>query len=187
MSWVQGEADQAFWRDETIRRYKELVKIAADNGVYLAHENCIGWAGLCAANTRRLVEEVGSDHLVVLFDTGNTISHGHEPWAFYRGVKNLIRYVHVKDCRWSPDRGRSQDYAFLGEGDALVDRILTDLIGAGYNGVISIEPHIAAVVHRGPGEVDPAEMYASYLRYGRRLKEMVRVILKANPTDGETQ
>lgn len=183
MSWVQGDAGEAHWRDETIRRYRELVKIAAEQGVVLAHENCTGWAGLSAENTRRLVDEVNSEHLAVLFDTGNTISHGHEPWDFFQGVKDLIGYVHVKDCRWSPDRGRSQDYAFLGDGHAMVRQILTDLIVGGYDGVISIEPHIAAVVHQGPGDADPQKMFDSYIHYGRRLQEMVGGIVSTD--DGE--
>lgn len=178
MSWVgDGVADHR-WRREAIRRYRELSRIAADGGIYLAHENCTGWAGQSADHTRQLIEEVSSDHLVVLFDIGNTISHGHEPWTFYSGIKDLIRYLHLKDCRRNPDGGRSQDYTYPGDGDAMVREVIGDLLSSGYDGVISIEPHIAKVIHDATSLPNPHRMYASYLEYARRFVELVKNVRK---------
>ena len=42
MSWLGTGVDETEWRREVIRRYRELVKIAADGGVIIAHENCTG-------------------------------------------------------------------------------------------------------------------------------------------------
>ncbi|MFW6039256.1 MAG: sugar phosphate isomerase/epimerase family protein, partial [bacterium] len=46
MSWRGEGVDKAHWRDEAIRRYRELARIAEGEGVVLAHENCTGWGGL---------------------------------------------------------------------------------------------------------------------------------------------
>lgn len=173
MSWVGTDVSQRQWRDETIRRYRELTRIAEGEGIILGHENCTGWAGLGPAQSRELIETIGSDHLVVLFDTGNTISHGLEPWAFYEGVRDLIGYVHIKDCRRNPRGGGSSDYSYPGEGDAEVARILTDLFASGYDGVISIEPHIAKVIHDDSSEPDRERMFDSYLKYAREVEQMV--------------
>lgn len=173
MSWVGEGVDDATWRDETVRRYRELARIAEDGGIYLAHENCTGWAGQSARHMRELIEAVDSEHLVVLFDIGNTISHGYEPWPFYTGVKDLIRYLHVKDCRRNPRGGGSSDYAYPGEGDAMVRPILADLLGSGYQGTIAIEPHVASIVHEGGDGAPESEKYASYLRYARMFEAIV--------------
>lgn len=174
MSWLQNGASESAWRREAIRRYRELAAVAADGGVVLAHENCTGWGGQSARHMRELIEEVGSDHLTVLFDIGNTISHGYEPWPFYQGVKDLIGYVHVKDCKRNPAGGGSSDYAYPGEGDAMVRPILADLLDGGYRGTIAIEPHVASIIHEGGSDVPEAEKYASYLRYARMFEGLVR-------------
>ena len=177
MSWVGEGAEEDYWRDETIKRYKELTAIAEDADIYLAHENCTGWAGLSPENTRQLIEEVASDNLIVLFDTGNNVAHGYDPWQYYMGLKELIRYVHIKDCLKNPAGGESSDYTYPGEGDGLVRETLTDLIGAGYEGVISIEPHVATVIHKQGGKADPEQTYQAYVKYGQMLKDMVAEIV----------
>lgn len=179
MSWLGDGVPESEWRAEAIRRYRELARLAGDGGVFLAHENCTGWGGLSGRHMRELIEEVGHPHAVVLFDIGNTVSHGYEPWEFYTGVKDLIRYVHIKDCRRNPQGGSSSDYAYPGEGDARVADILTDLLASGYRGTLSIEPHVASIVHLGESKADPAEIFTSYIRYGRRTQELVDSILKA--------
>lgn len=177
MSWTKGNATDREWRDESIRRYRLLAPVAEQAGVVMLHENCAGWGGQSAAHTCEFINAIGSPAVQVLFDIGNTISHGYQPWEFYQGVKDRIAYVHVKDCRRNPAGGRSADYAFVGEGHAMVPEILTDLIGSGYHGTISIEPHIAAVIHTG-GKKDPARCFASYLDYGRRVTAMVNDLVE---------
>ncbi|MEX2580399.1 MAG: sugar phosphate isomerase/epimerase family protein [Verrucomicrobiales bacterium] len=182
MSWVGEGVAEGEWRDEALRRYRELVELAADGGIFLAHENCTGWGGLSGRHMRELIETIDSPHLVVLFDVGNTISHGYEPWPFYREIKDLIRYVHVKDCRVNPEGGRSALYTYPGEGDACVREILADLLGDGYEGVVSIEPHVASIVHLGESQASPEEVYGSYLRYARQTGDLLDGITGGTPT-----
>jgi sugar phosphate isomerase/epimerase len=176
MSWIGEGVDESAWRDEAIRRYRELAKMAEDGGILLAHENCNGWAGLGPTHTRTLIEEIGSPNLVVLFDIGNTVSHGLPTWEYYEGVKDLIRYVHVKDGRRKPDGAHSSDFTYPGEGDAMVREVLTDLLKDGYQGVVAIEPHLASLVHVQDQDPDPEAMRTSYLKYGRLLEAMVAEI-----------
>lgn len=172
MSWTRGGATDAAWRDEAIRRYRVLARTAEESNIALLHENCAGWGGQSAAHMCEFLDAVASPNVGVLFDIGNTISHGYEPWPFYQGVKGRISYVHVKDCRRNPAGGRSSDYAYPGEGDAMVQEILTDLLASGYRGTISIEPHIGSVIHLA-GKQDPATRYESYVKYARRVAALV--------------
>ncbi|MGH8021005.1 MAG: sugar phosphate isomerase/epimerase family protein [Opitutaceae bacterium] len=185
MSWKKdGAADDA-WRDEAIRRYRHLARIAADAGIMLMHENCEGWAGQSARHTREFLERVNSDHVGVLFDIGNTISHCQEPWEYYAGVKPLIGYIHIKDCRRNPAGGRSEDFTHAGEGDAMVARILEDLVKSGYRGVAAIEPHIASVIHQGGARtVTDAERYRSYIEYAQRAERLIGQLAPAKPGSG---
>ena len=178
MSWLPGNCDEKTWKNETIRRYRELAKIAEEHDIYLAHENCTGWAGQSAAHLCALIDEVNSDHLKVLFDIGNTVSHGYDPWEFYTGVKGRISYVHVKDCIRSPQGGRSESYCLPGDGDAHVRDILKDLLDNGYRGVISIEPHIAKIIHNAQN-ADPEKMFQSYIDYARQFEEIVADVRSA--------
>ena len=174
MSWVGDGATDSEWRDESICRYKELAKIAEDGGVILAHENCTGWAGQSAEHQRTLIEEVGSENLSVLFDIGNTVGYGYDPWEYYQGVKDLLCYVHIKDCKVNPAGGKSDLFTYPGEGDAQVKKILSDLKASGYDGVVSIEPHVAAIAHDSSVKPSDEEMFNSYVKYGRMTTELVQ-------------
>jgi len=174
MSWLGDGVSLGEWRKETIRRMRELAGIAEDGGVVLCHENCTGWGGLSVENMIELRNEVDSPAFVLLYDIGNTLSHGIEPQAFFEGIRGEFAYVHVKDVKRNPDGGASDEYRYCGEGDAMVKPILRQIIIEDrYDGVVSIEPHVAAVVHKAGGTASDEEMYNSYVKYGRMLNAML--------------
>ncbi|MCX8064267.1 MAG: sugar phosphate isomerase/epimerase [Candidatus Hydrogenedentes bacterium] len=163
------------WRKESIRRMKELAKIAEDGGVILVHENCSGWGGLSAENSNILLGEVNSPALKVVFDTGNPVTYGQDAWEYYLKVKKDIVYVHIKDAK----KINGQDvYCLCGDGDGYVKEIVYDLLKSGYDGGFSIEPHLAAVIHTGQQAESEEHLYNSYISYGRKLMEIVNDVLK---------
>lgn len=158
------------WRDESIRRMKVLSKIAEDGRVTLVHENCSGWGGLSAENSNILLGEVASPALKVVFDTGNPVTYGQDAWEYYLEVCDSIVYIHIKDAK----KVDGEDvYCYCGEGDGCVREVLGDLLSKGYDGGISIEPHLAAVIHTGQEAESEAELYDTYTEYGRRLMKIV--------------
>lgn len=166
--------DEAAWRRESIARMKYLAEIAEDAGITLCHENCSGWGGLSADNSHVLLGEVDSPALKLVFDTGNPVCYEQDAWEYYRSVLSDIVYVHVKDARRV---GHEDVYTYCGDGDASLKRILTNLLQRGYDGALSIEPHLAAVIHTGESTDDASRMYDSYVEYGRRLMKIVDDIL----------
>ena len=84
------------------------------------------------------------------------VKHGTEPRA---GERDHPSQQHVAK---NPDNG------FLP-----VREIVRDLVGRGYEGGMSIEPHLAAVVHLAKEASDPEAAYRMYVEYGRRLMQLV--------------
>jgi sugar phosphate isomerase/epimerase len=171
MSWPNNKENpltEAEWGKEAIRRMRELAKMAEDGGIVLAHENCSGWGGESGDNMVKLYEGVNSPAFKLIYDTGNVIAHKTEtPWKFYLKVKPLIEYVHIKDYKVEdPEKA-----TYPGEGDAKVREIIKDLKKSGYDGFVSIEPHLASVVHEG--KVGDKELaYNTYVNYGKRLMQI---------------
>jgi len=171
MSWPndpKNPYDEKKWAEEVIRRMKELTKIAEDEGIIIVHENCSGWGGLSPENMVTLVKEIDSPNFKLLYDTGNVLHYnkGIDPWDFYTKVKPYIEYVHIKDYN------REEKATFPGEGEAKIKEILLDLKKNGYEGFVSIEPHIASVVHEGKVG-DPEITYKTYIMYGKKLMALL--------------
>jgi predicted xylose isomerase-like sugar epimerase len=67
-----------------------------------------------------------------------------------------------------------------GQGD--VRRVLKDLLDRGYDGGISIEPHVKAVAHDASVDAAAEVKFAAYVEYGRRLMKLLAEI--GHPTHG---
>lgn len=173
--------DQA--EDERFRRLRAIKMMFDDAGITVVHENCMNYGGLSFEHTLKMIEHVPGLRLV--FDTGNPVFNDdhskpkpypkQSSWEFYSNVKEHISYIHIKDCVWNAEKGDA-DYTYPGEGDGDVKRILADLIGGGYDGGISIEPHLAAVFHDKSVKASPEEMMSTYIEYGKRLETLLKEI-----------
>lgn len=172
--------------EERFRRLRELVGMFSAAGIIPVHENCMNYGGMGWSYTLKLIENVPG--LKLVFDTGNPVFTDdrtqpkpypkQSSWEFYSHVKEHIAYIHIKDCRFIRDIPGSIfpecEYTFLGEGDGDVPRILKDLLANGYDGGLSIEPHLSVVFH---GDAAPTENeigYANYVEYGRRLMKLMK-------------
>lgn len=169
MSYPNDGWDDAAWEKEAVRRLKELTKMAEDAGIILAHENCNGW-GEEPERCLGLIEEINSPAFKMLFDTGNPVCHGQNSWDFYNTVKKHIVYVHIKDAKKTADK---RVFTYPGEGDGHVKEIVADLKQSGYEGVLSIEPHLAAIIHEAKEAGNPEKAMEVYVKYGRKLERIV--------------
>ena len=191
MSYPNDGLSRAEWLREAARRLNELSKMAADGGVTLAHENCSGYGGESPEMLGELLAEVDSPAFKVAFDTGNPVAHTGEnkdcvegkTWAFYQVSKSRIVHVHIKDAKPGPD-GKTA-FCYPGEGAGEVRRVVADLVATGYAGYLSIEPHIAKVVHLGQSGDRPLSGRDKYLEYGRKMKAILDEALKAAKPAGK--
>jgi sugar phosphate isomerase/epimerase len=175
---VRPEEDQM--AEERFRRLRELTKMFLDAGLQPVHENCMNYGGMGWPYTLELLDKVPGMKLV--FDTGNPIFNEdrsqpkpwrkQDAWEFYTHVRNHIVHVHVKDAIWNNAKNDA-DYTYPGEGAGKVRETLRDLIKTGYQGALSIEPHIAVVFHDASVKASEQDMQSSFIEYGRRLMQLV--------------
>jgi len=182
---IEGRSPDDQLAEERFKRLREILARFADAGITPVHENCMNYGGMGWPYTLKLLENVPG--LKLVFDTGNPVFLADrtkpEPyprqssWEFYSHVREHVAYIHIKDCTWSAET-EDAEYTWPGEGSGDVKRILTDLLGGGYDGGISIEPHLAVVFHDDSvGSSDEAR-YSSYVEYGKRLEAIIQEIPK---------
>ncbi len=165
---------------ERFKRVRELVKMFTDAGIKPVHENCMNYGGMSWQHTLRLIENVPGLRLV--YDTGNPIftdDRGkpkpypkQSSWEFYKNVREFIDYVHIKDGYWDVKENK-QVFTFPGEGEGDVWRIVEDLVKTGYDGGISIEPHLAVVYHDDKVVSQEHIKYANYIEYAHRFMKFL--------------
>lgn len=126
---------------------KRLLPMAEDKGVFLALET-----SLEAPQMVEVVESIGSDHVKVYFDTGNTASKGYDVVQEIMTLDELIAQVHMKD---HPSRT-------LGEGNINFGGVIDALEKTGFDGYLVLET---------PSLDDSVGSASSNLAFLRRLVE----------------
>lgn len=171
MSYPNAGWPEQEWKEEVFKRLRMLADMAENGGIVLAHENCDGYGGRGPAESLELLDRVDSPNLKLLYDTGNPVPHGQDAWEYYSAIRDHIVYVHIKDATLA--EGSDVTYTYCGKGDGKVRQVLSDLKERGYDGYLSIEPHLVAVVHEGKGAGDKDAAASTYIEYGRRLVKLV--------------
>ena len=76
-------------------------------------------------------------------------------------------------ARLPPPETAKTTFTFPGEGDGDVRRIVKDLLASGYEGGLSIEPHLSVVQHDQSVVSTEEQKYNNYVEYGHRMERMV--------------
>jgi sugar phosphate isomerase/epimerase len=164
------EAPEPAYTEEVFRRLRELARMAEAGGVTLVHENVgTDWTRNDPDRMLRLVDAVDSPNFRLLFDMGNFGGGdpAEETLRVYERIREKIAYVHLKDC--APDGQNT----WAGEGVVPIRELLKRMVRDGYDGYVSMEPHIAALHHTGKTAAADV-LYATYIRNGRLVSALVR-------------
>jgi sugar phosphate isomerase/epimerase len=177
---LKGRGPDDQMAEERFRRLREICRMFEDAGLLPVHENCMNYGGMGWTYTLRLLENVPG--LKLVFDSGNPVLSDdltknapypkQSAWEFYAHVRDHVAYIHIKDGVWDA-RAQKVTYTFPGEGQGDVKRIVDDLLGRGYDGGISIEPHMAVVLHDAKVQSEAAVRFENYVEYGRRMMKIV--------------
>ena len=132
----QGE-DPALYREEVLDRTGRTVEEAKAWDSVLLHENEKGIYGDNAPRCGELLEAFSGPHFQAVFDFANFVEVGQDTVEAYRLLKPFVAYVHIKDAL-----AKERRVVPAGQGDGRLAEILTDLLGGGWKGFLSLEPHL---------------------------------------------
>lgn len=119
-------------------RINSFVEYASANEAVLLHENEKGIYGAKAKECKKLMENFYGDHFKAVFDFANFVQCHQDTLEAYEMLKQYVHYIHVKDAKWADG-----SVVPVGYGDGNVAKILQQLFASGYNGFLSLEPHLA--------------------------------------------
>lgn len=135
----KGE-DPAKYRAEVMHRWNEFIKAAKGSGLILLHENEKDIYGDTAERCLDLIKTMDCSYLRAIFDPANFIQCEVEsyPRAFQL-LREYIEYIHIKDAVYL-----DHQVTPAGEGDGKIKEMLEELYNGGFEGFLSIEPHLAS-------------------------------------------
>lgn len=132
-------ADPATWREEVLKFLHEMTTRAQAAGLVLIHENEKDIYGDTIARNIDLLQSLDSPSFRAVLDPANYLQCQQTPYPdAYEAVRPWLEYVHVKDVRLNGT------LAVAGEGAGRWPDLLERLRADGYDGFLSLEPHLAA-------------------------------------------
>jgi len=126
--------------NQIVNRFEKPVKLAEQAGVTLILENCpfsyLGEGRL----TSKVLEQINSKNIKLLWDPANAAFAGSEPYPKdYQFVKGNVAHIHLRDL--VTDKANKQvKFVPVGKGEINYRSIFQALQDDGYKGVISLEP-----------------------------------------------
>jgi len=116
----------------------EQKRLAIDQGVILLHENDAKYWGAYPENAKRLFGELGDDRFKAAFDFANTVLLGYKAYDdWFPWILPHLDTLHIKDAK-------DGQVVPAGEGDGQIEQTLRWLIEQGWNGNLTLEPHLKA-------------------------------------------
>jgi len=129
--------DAADHRAQVMDWLGQLSAEAEKTDVVLAHENESGIYGDTGARCLDLIETLGSDSFTTIFDFSNYAVGGEDLLANWESLKDHTSYFHIKDFDCE-----ARKVVPAGDGDGHLEPILRDAYARGFDGFLSLEPHL---------------------------------------------
>ncbi|MBQ8816074.1 MAG: sugar phosphate isomerase/epimerase [Lachnospiraceae bacterium] len=131
------------WTDEereaVMSRLRRMIAYAKEQNVVLLHENEKDIYGDTADRCLDLMKELSCEHFKAVFDPANFVQSNQDTRYAYDILKDYIAYVHIKDAMKADGR-----VVPAGAGDGNVEYVLGNLFEKGYDGFVSLEPHLGS-------------------------------------------
>jgi len=126
-------------RNEVVDRLGQMVSIVDSAQIRYLHENEADVWGATPQRCADLASCFPRSAFGLILDPANYVQGGVRPYSqAYPFVRESTCYVHVKDARLA-----DQTICTAGEGDGQWPELLAALRNDGYDGFLSIEPHLA--------------------------------------------
>ena len=141
--WTEDEKTQVF------AQLKRFIDYAKAENVVLLHENEKDIYGDIADRCLELMKEFYCDNFKAVFDPANFVQCGQDTKEAYKMLESYIEYMHIKDAK-------AEDGTVVpsGYGDGNLKFILDSLFAKGYDGYLSLEPHLGSFEGLAALEID---------------------------------
>jgi 3-dehydroshikimate dehydratase len=136
--------DVSKYRDEVLKRMRAKVDFVKNHNVTLIHENEKDIYGDIGSRCVDLMRTIESPKFKSAFDFANFVQCGDKPLDNWPGLKPYSVHIHIKDALLKDGK-----VVPAGQGDGDLEPILVDLHKSGYNGFLSLEPHLSAAGQYG--------------------------------------
>lgn len=136
-SFYIPEGENAKYKEKVFDRLGQFADYAKANDTVLLHENEKGIYGEMAKECKEIMDAFRGEHFKAIFDFANFVQADQDTLEAYELLKEDIAYIHVKDAI----KGTGQVVP-AGMGDGNVAEILGKLYANGFNGFLSLEPHL---------------------------------------------
>lgn len=139
--YLPGDKEPESYRDEVVYKLQQMVEAARDSGIDLCHENEKGIYGDNAIRCKEILDTLNCDYLKATFDPANFVQIGQNTLEAFDILEDYIEYMHIKDAKFL-----DAEVVPAGYGDGNIKEILTRLSAKGWNGFLSLEPHLGDFV-----------------------------------------
>lgn len=131
-------------RDEVLRRTRAMVDLAEAGGVTMLHENEKDIYGDIPRRVVDLMTAIDSPNYRAIFDPANYVQCKTRPFdEAYPLVRQYTDYLHIKDAVADVfDNQGLEKVVPAGEGSGQVPQLMAAFAASGYDGFLSLEPHL---------------------------------------------
>ena len=126
-------------RADVIAKLDRMIDYAKENDVILLHENEKDIYGDTADRCLDLMETLGCDNFKAVFDPANFVQCHQDTREAYDKLQKYVAYMHIKDAK-----AADGSVVPAGHGDGNFDYLLIRLFASGYDGFLSLEPHLGS-------------------------------------------
>ena len=135
--YMPKEKDPNEFKSIVIEKLQEFVNIAKEYGVILLHENDNDIYGDISSRCHEILSEINSENFRAIFDFANFVQCKENTKECYELLKDYIEYYHIKDANVA-----DKENVVCGTGEGKIEEILTDALRNGYEGFLTMEPHL---------------------------------------------
>ena len=135
--YIPKEEDADQYKDQVVSKLTEFAAIAEKYDIILLHENEKDIFGDIARRCHDILKGVASPHFKAIFDFANFVQCGEDTQECYDLLKDEIVYIHIKDAVSTDNQN-----VVCGTGEGKIPEILAQAIHGGYEGFLTLEPHL---------------------------------------------
>ncbi len=134
--WMVGKNPDD-WKEEVLKKLRGFAAIAEQYGVVLIHENEKDIYGDTAVRCKVILDELASPYFKAAFDFANFVQCGENTAECWELLKEHVVYIHIKDAV----SGKNENVV-CGTGEGKIPELLKKAITEGYEGFLTLEPHL---------------------------------------------